>query len=252
MKKILVFLAAVLLLWSGPAFAVSINVDQIIWQPDITLDPSSLSATVELTADDSDMDSFTITLTNTSTLSTPDDFPATVLLTGIGFNLPSELYITGGNISGDLRNSTIDPGLRWGYDNNPLDAGPFQQGEATTKSISTVVSTMESATEFDASLVDGDAEFKGPDYGVLSTAYAGVSIPNKPYFLGSVEITINLQQSITGTWESFFSSIDSQDVVVSFGSPTSPTQPIPEPATMMLLGTGLIGIAGLGRKKFKK
>jgi len=235
------------------AYAISmpITVDQIIWQPDSDFDGTGLSATVVFSDIDTgdgniDPDSFLIILSNTSGILGPDDF-SSVLLTGIGFTLPSWYsgYIVGGEISGTASDDADLSGT-WGYDNYPLDSGPFLN--VTTASLTTVISTMESSTQPDSGLPGGD-QFQGPNYGILDTDE--MTVGGLPYILDSAFITVNLSEPVVD-WTVFFSEIDSisNTVVASFGSPTA-TAVVPEPSTILLFSSGLLGLAGF-RRKFRK
>lgn len=67
--------------------------------------------------------------------------------------------------------------------------------------------------------------------------------------LGLVQINLlgTLDVTIQSLWGDFCFG---QSVLTAYGESNS--APVPEPASMILLGTGLLGLAGYGRKKFKR
>ncbi len=192
------------------------------------------------------------------------------ILTSIGFLLPGTAVLvpTGSTVTIAAGSSSV------GFDPNgappPQDfgAGANVSGEwgstnaAGEKPIGNgssydFVSALEAQViQFAGANLDGTAGLNGPQGGLLddSAARGGLGVIDN-----SVTILLNLDADPTtggiqgldaGQTAAFLASLEFSSIV-EWGSDAAFSAPIPEPGTLLLLGSGLLGAGALGRR-FRK
>lgn len=194
----------------------------------------------------------TIVLTNTSTSDVMD--PTEVLIAlffdveGIGALTPSSALLSGGSTVFFGPDGGGNVGGEWAYASG-LAGAP----NGATEGISSAGFGLFGAANFGGANLNGPISVNGLNYGITSagdnTATGNAAVTgNAPLIKNQVTFTLT-NSGLSG----FVPSADNITTVsFQYGTSLTDVNLVPEPASLFLLGSGLVGIGFWGRKRFLK